>query len=63
MERPPIKDRISVNVRTAEDFSGISRTTLYSLIADGTLESRKVRGRRLVLVRSLLRLVEGDKAA
>lgn len=53
----PIAERHGVTVQIASDYSGISRTRLYELIADGTIEARIVRGRRIVLVQSLLRFV------
>lgn len=58
----PINQRISVTVDETVAASGLSRSTIYELIGDGTLESRRVGGRRLVLVRSLRKLIEGDAA-
>lgn len=58
MENPlPLRDRVSVTVQQAAGYTGISRSRLYELIADGSLEGVSVRGRRLVKVRSLLRLL------
>jgi hypothetical protein len=59
----PIRERAAVTVRVASEFSGISRTRIYELLDDGTLLGKTVRGRRLVFVPSLLRLVGGDRAA
>jgi excisionase family DNA binding protein len=50
-----------VSVDEAISFTGLSRTTIYQLISDNALESRKVLGRRLIMVPSLMRLVRGDK--
>lgn len=65
MENPiPLHCRITVTVQQAAAFTGVSRSRLYELIADGTLEGVNIRGRRLVKVRSLLRLLgENDQAA
>ena len=61
----PIRERVSVTVAIASEFTGISRTRIYELLADGTLNGTTVRGRKLVSVSSLLRLVgeDGERAA
>jgi len=53
----PIRERACVTARVAAEFIGISRTRIYELLQDGTLEGRIIRGRRVVLVPSLLRLL------
>lgn len=53
----PIRERYAVTAQTAAQFTGISRTRIYELLGDGTIEGKIIRGRRLVLVDSLLRLV------
>lgn len=53
----PIDQRHSVTVQLASEFSGISRTRMYELLADGTVEGKVIRGRRIVIVESLLRFV------
>jgi hypothetical protein len=53
----PIRDRYAVVVPIAAEYSGISRTRIYELLADGTLEGKVVRGRRLVLVASLMKFM------
>ena len=53
----PIRERVAITAQLAADFTGISRTRIYELLADGTIEGRIVRGRRLVLVSSLLKLL------
>lgn len=58
----PIAQKISVTVDEAVGASGLSRSTIYELIKDNAIESRVVAGRRLILVRSLRRLIEGDIA-
>ena len=40
----------------AAEFSGISRSRIYELLADGTLEGKTIHGRRIVVVQSLLRM-------
>jgi len=53
----PIRDRVAVTAELASQFTGISRTRIYELLRDGAIEGKVVRGRRLVLVDSLLRLL------
>jgi predicted site-specific integrase-resolvase len=53
----PIRERYGVTAVAAAQFIGISRTRIYELLKDGTLEGKVVRGRRIVLVNSLLRMV------
>jgi predicted DNA-binding transcriptional regulator AlpA len=40
------------------ELSGLSRSSIYELIKRGTLESRLVNGRRLVVMASLRQLLE-----
>ena len=53
----PIPQRHSVTVPVAAQFIGISRSRIYELLKDGTLQGKKVAGRRVVLVPSLLRML------
>jgi hypothetical protein len=53
----PIEQRYGVTVQLASEFSGISRSRMYELLADGTIEGIVIRGRRIVIVSSLLRFV------
>ena len=53
----PIAERHAITAGLAAEFTGISRTRIYELLGDGTIEGKIVRGRRLVLVGSLLRLL------
>lgn len=62
MVQLPFNQRISCTVDEAAAASSLSRRTIYSLIKGGELESRRVGGRRVVMVRSLRRLIEGDRA-
>jgi hypothetical protein len=54
----PIKP-LAVTVPVALRITGLGRTTLYGLIADGTVESVTVRRRRLISFASLERLIRG----
>jgi excisionase family DNA binding protein len=51
---------IAYGIADAVKASGLSRTTLYELIASGTLPSRKVAGRRLIPADALKRLIVGE---
>jgi len=64
MENPiPLAARVSVTVQQAAAFTGISRSRLYEMLKAGEIEGCTIRGRRLVKVRSLLRLLgEGERA-
>jgi excisionase family DNA binding protein len=54
---------LSVTIPTALRLSGIGRTKLYSLIAEGKLASSTVGRRRLVSYASLKALLDGKEAA
>lgn len=49
-----------VPIKGAIEQLGLSRTTLYKMIADGTLEIRKIGKRTLVLQDSIDRLINGS---
>ena len=51
---------IALSVAEAVKVSGLGKTTLYEAMAQGRLESRLVGRKRLILVRSLRRLIEGE---
>ena len=57
----PFSERVSCTVKLASEASGLSRSRIYELIADGTLESSVIGGRRLIMVPSLLRLIKSGK--
>lgn len=61
MTRPPVEP-IAYRVDDAARVVGLSRTTLYALISDGTLPSYKVAGRRLVRRVDLETLFAGSGA-
>lgn len=52
---------IALSVSDAVKASGLGKTTLYSAMADGRLETRKVGRKRLILTDSLIRLIEGGR--
>jgi hypothetical protein len=58
----PIRERISCSIEEALHASSLGRTTFNSLIQDGTIASRKVGRRRLVIVSSLVAYIEGGEA-
>lgn len=51
---------IALSVSDAVKASGLGKTTLYEAMSDGRLETRKVGRKRLILTRSLRRLIEGE---
>jgi excisionase family DNA binding protein len=54
--------RLALSIREAEHASGLSRATLYRLIANGRLLTLKIGARRLVTVGALEALLnEGSK--
>ncbi|PZU06105.1 MAG: excisionase [Sphingomonas sp.] len=50
---------LAVRVADATRLTGIGKTKLFELIANGTLETTSVGRRRLILYRSLQQLIEG----
>jgi len=65
--RKPRKPRepkapIGCSPREAEEETGLSHGTIFTLIADGTLKSVKVRGRRIILIESLRQLLTPKEA-
>lgn len=53
----PFAGRLTCSVAEACKASGLGRTKIYTLIAEGCLESTTVGRRRLILVASLQRLL------
>lgn len=53
----PLNERAALSVRQACAYSGIGRTKIYELLAEGKLASRKIGDRRLVLRESIDRLL------
>ena len=52
------EERLALRINDAVAVSGLSRSSLYNLINEGTLPSRKIAGRRLILREDLRRLLE-----
>jgi len=50
--------RIALRVNDAATASGLSRSTLYKLMAEGKLHAVKVAGRRLILMQDLQALLK-----
>jgi len=53
----PFRERLSCTVDEACTVTGLGRTKLYELIGSGQLATTTIGRRRLVIVRSLLKLV------
>jgi excisionase family DNA binding protein len=56
----PLRDRFGCTVKEACEATGLKPTKLYELIAAGSIESKKIDKRRIVLVRSLQKLIESN---
>jgi hypothetical protein len=58
---PPIRDgQLVCGVKQAADAIGVAPSTMWDYVRRGLVESRKVRGRRFVVVPSLRRLVGAE---
>jgi hypothetical protein len=57
----PFHERISCTVPVACEVVGLGPTKMYELIADGRVKTKKVDGRRLVIVDSLRSLISGEQ--
>jgi excisionase family DNA binding protein len=58
----PFVQRLACTIAEACEATGLGRTKLYELMGEGHLETTTVGRRRLVLVRSLRRLLEAEDA-
>lgn len=58
----PVSDRLSYRVAEAAHVSGLSRSTIYELIAAGKIRDVKVAGCRIVPAEDLHRLIAGGPA-
>lgn len=54
----PVPSKITYRVRELVAVTGLSKSTIYRLIADGTLRSFKLNGVRLVLASDLRELLD-----
>jgi hypothetical protein len=52
----PIVKRYGVTVPVAAAYSGLSRSRIYELLTAGELDGKIIKGRRIVVVQSLLRM-------
>ena len=59
----PVDHRLTISVKDAVQAVGLSRPTLYRLLAAGKIDSVKVGERRLLKVQSLLALLETERTA
>jgi hypothetical protein len=50
----PLEHRFGVTVQFAAQYAGVSRSSIYELLAAGDLHGRVIAGRRIVEVKSLL---------
>jgi len=58
-QTPPANDRRALRVNEAAALYGISRSTIYVLMARGTLRKVKIAGRRLVPRDAIEALISG----
>jgi excisionase family DNA binding protein len=56
------EEKIALRINDAVAISGLSRSTLYKLHADGKLRAVKVGGRRLILREDLLALLQAGSS-
>jgi hypothetical protein len=61
MANTPFWEKLTAGIAETCAVTGFGRSTICELIADGTLESRKVNGRRLIVVVSVLKLLGLDR--
>lgn len=59
LQTPPTADRRALRVNEAAALYGISRSTIYVLMARGTLRTVKIAGRRLVPRDAIEALIAG----
>ena len=52
-----LKERFGVTVAIAAEYVGISKSRIYELLQSGELEGKVIHGRRIVVVKSLLRML------
>jgi excisionase family DNA binding protein len=52
--------KLAYSIKEACAATSIGRTALYSLIGDGTIETRKIGKRTLIPAASLQRLISGE---
>jgi hypothetical protein len=55
-----LQEPLLVSVESCCRMLSIGRSKCYLMLRDGTLESRTIGRRRLILRRSILRIIDGD---
>ena len=58
--RTPFRERLACTISEGCEATGLGRTKINELIDAKAIESMKVGRRRLLIVRSLLKLIEGE---
>ena len=53
-----IGERITCSVKDASELTGLGKTTLYALLAEGKITSIRIGSKRLIHVESLHRLLD-----
>jgi excisionase family DNA binding protein len=61
MKPNPTIAALSYRPEQVSQMTGLSRTKIFALVADGTLESKRVGKARLILARSVERFIEGGE--
>jgi excisionase family DNA binding protein len=59
----PFEQRVTCTVRDACQATGFSKSTMFEWVSDGTVQSKKVGGKRLIYVPSLLKVVKPEQTA
>ena len=52
----PFEQRFGCTVSAAAEYVGISKSSVYELLANGEVEGKDIAGRKIVIIKSLLRL-------
>ena len=55
-------DRVTRGINDFAAWAGVSRSTVERMIRDGQLRSKKIRGRRMIVVSSYMELVDGKRS-
>ena len=58
----PYQTKLAFSIREACEASSLGRTTIYSHIAAGRLEAKRIGGRTIIPAASLRRLISGEEA-
>ena len=55
-------DRVTRGIDDFAAWAGVSRSTVERMIRDGQLRSKKIRGRRMIVVSSYAELLDGKRS-